>query len=175
MKKIVGLIAVVAIAVTSSPSHAADKRLANFAGKYVVSVGTVGSNPATSVLYTSPSDNYNSSITVSKSGSLSGKWGRFYTTEELRGRIQDNADEGGSTNESTYDVTLKGKITKISSSKLYTTASFTFTLSDGAKGSGTIKTINWLLVRSRFGNMQNFLMNGKLRLGGNVGSLYGSK
>jgi hypothetical protein len=174
MRKLLGLIAALAISITAAPAHAADKRIQTFAGKYDVTVGSVGSNPSTSVIYTSPSDKLGTWITISKSGSISGKWGRMYTTQELLRNIEANAESGSGSSATQYDVTLKGKITKISSTRFFTTASFTFTLSDGAKGSGTIKLY---AVAGRFGfpGFKSFSLNGKLRLAGEAGSLLGSK
>ena len=87
-----------------------------FAGNYLTFV-----NELNGVTYTDSADAVTATLKVSKTGKISGRW----TTST------DGSDATGS-------VTVKGTISKVTKGKVKSTAKFTFTLSDGAKGSGTL-------------------------------------
>jgi hypothetical protein len=89
-----------------------------FAGNYLTIVPELSG-----ITYAGSADGLTATVKVAKSGKISGRW----TTST------DGITETGS-------VTVKGTISKITKGKIKSTAKFTFTLSDGAKGSGTLSS-----------------------------------
>jgi len=106
-----------AAVIIAPPVFATDKAVnaSKVAGTYQVIVP-----PLNGVFYGVSSPLMSSPLKIAKNGKLSGNWGTS----------SDGLTVTGSTK-------VKGKVKKISSSKISTKATFTFTLSNGAKGKGT--------------------------------------
>jgi hypothetical protein len=174
MKNIIGIVITLLISLSSTQAHAVDKNMKYFLGKYTITTAPIGSNPSTSILYTAPKSNFNQLISISKTGAMTGLWGRMYTSDELLNNLASDDDSGAGSSETQYDVTLKGKISKIAVSGKNMTATFTFTLSDGAKGTGTIKMFT--TGGTRFMPLKRYYtLSGKIRVAGQAGTCSGSK